>query len=274
MNLAALQRAFTDAMLSVEGPADIPSHHRTNDLNTSSIHSAELTPIQPDRLALYKHLVTGTLSFAMAGIFPRLKREMGDLFEPCLEEYFRHHPPRGWDSNEAGHELPQFLAEVWLPMHQELPPWWSELALYELAETCAFLAPDDAKENAQTAGIWVNSSLQLHVFQWDIPRWCLTDSEETQQSIMPEKGPVIAAIYRDPITFNCRFLALSPVATSALQAWMNGTPQADLVEELAHALQVTPAHCLEQLNVLTQTLVDHRLIRLPTGQENTSDAQH
>lgn len=293
MNLGQFQETFVRCMLEPE-PTRV-THSGLDGIASLSVRShAELLSLDAERLALYKELVTGTLGYSMAGIFPRLKRTMGQSWYPCLAHYFAAYPPVGWDSDEVGSGFPTYLDEDWLLRNHDAPEWWSELARYELAETEAYQAPNgfsclvpnatDIQTNKKgTSGanpseaseeynaidsltgqtrVEVTNSLQLVAFQWDIPAWCQKESEEEEFQDGPEVRQVLLAIFRDADTDECRFLSLSPVAIAAIEAWQSGHSIITVAELLASSVGMSVEQCQEQLVALATSLAAHKLVRV------------
>lgn len=262
MNLQTFQQNFTDLML---GSGD-ESHSSDVDDSDGRLPYAMRLPVSTESIDLYRHLVSGTLTFTLAGIFVRLRRKLGEHWQPCTTAYLNAHPPTGWDSNDAGNAFPDFLAEQWLPAHPDQPVWWAELAAYELLETMAYLAPEAEQVPTRSHPVVVNNSLQLHVFEWDIPTLCVKESDSVEGNCGalqdPEQKQVIAAIYRDPNTLKCRFLALTPVSSVAIQGWRDGDSTEHLATTIAEAIGITVEACLEQLVQLSHTLEAHQLLRL------------
>ncbi len=187
--------------------------------------------------------------------FPTLTWVLGghDAFRELATEYLRACPPRTWDLQRLGVDLPAYLAGH---------PRWADDALacdaarLDWAFMEAFDAPDsppfDARVLASTPeDAWPSARIDLHaslrLLSLGHPVHELRDSLREGAAIeRPRPSPTHLVVHRDAGCF-LRVVAVEPLAFELLETLRGGAPLGEACEATARTSQRDPQEIGERL---------------------------
>jgi len=165
-------------------------------------------------LAFYRHMteleLRNLLHRACPGVARALELLGDDSFARLSREYFRAHPPRGWDPGAVADSLPSFLIRT------HWPRALSEIAeIHQLLRQCALAAGEADSPFEHT--------IFVRRFETTSPRFVqrLLASEPLS---LPEEEPMVAIIYRSHRTQRSHLLLPSEETLRALLAYAQRRP--------------------------------------------------
>jgi len=190
------------------------------------------------RLSVYRTLARGTLTGALGLAIPRTKARLGPLFDEYFARFLDERGPRTHYLRDVTTELLDFCAPLW-PRDPRVPAWALDLARHE-ALSIVVASSDDAQA-AASPELDVESKLlfspSLVVARYDHAVHRLSESEDDRGE--PEHAPTALAAYRDA-NDDVRYLELSPLAATILEALLSGTPLGRAVACACEAAGIEP----------------------------------
>lgn len=194
-----------------------------------------------DRLLVYRELVRDTLRNAVLLAVPRTAARLGALFEESLDRFLKERGPRTHYLRDVTTELLDFCAPLWRE-DPRIPAFASDLARHEALELTVAASADATR--AGTDELDVESVLlfapSLAVVRYAHAVHRLPPDEEDRSE--PLRAPTALAVYRDA-SHEVRYLELSPLAASMLEALMSGEALGAAVTRACaeHSVPVDPA---------------------------------
>jgi hypothetical protein len=250
--LVEIQRFVSDA---VRGLDDIPRDPALAGHAESLIVPSARGMTPPERLEVYREQFWLRHLANLDEDFPTLTWVVGgrEAFRALTTGYLRACPPRTWDLQRLGADLPGYIARD--------PRWGSDplardAARLDWAFMEAFDAPDsppfDARILASTPeDAWPSARIDLHASLRLLPlghpvhdlRLALQRGAEVERPVVEATHVVV---YRDPACF-LRTMKIAPLAFELLETLRSGTPLGEACEAAAGASQSDPSEIGERL---------------------------
>jgi hypothetical protein len=146
----------------------------------------------------YYEFVQHHYQSALKKMFSRFGDELQVEWGSVADRYYRDYPPESYELNRLTFSFPDFVKNNSVDFNW--PLWAFDLSQYELAE---FIVFTDEKNIKLGNGSSINPTLLLLEFEYDIPRWLI--SQERGENGVILRNQHILAVARNPLTHLCQF---------------------------------------------------------------------
>lgn len=196
-----------------------------NDLKGAPTELAQ--EIDREGVALYANLLNFGHQEVIESIFPYCAITIGKKWEDVVDDYLRIFPPNHFNLNQTAKRFPEYLAkhaDEYLKRYLfivELADYeWLELELLEKPVHIApqaWKAPTSPAEFIQLKPI-LNPTITVRHYSYPILHIAsqIESHSKPPKKVKPEASCV--AVYRDPVTTKCKFLALGNSAAKIIES--------------------------------------------------------
>ncbi len=180
-----------------------------------------LTEASDKRLLLYRRLVRGGLTKAIAVELPRSAARLGEGFEAWVGRFIEEEAPRSHYLRDVAFEFLAWAAPRWAE-DASVPSYLGDLARHELSTFEVGAAPPDGR-GPTGAAMELDRPVRFHgaarLYHHAHAVHLLLGDEDARD--VPERTPTTLLAYRDA-DHQVRYLALSPMAAAILARLLAG----------------------------------------------------
>lgn len=216
------------------------------------------------RIAIYKDLVSGTLSNVMLKIYPTIYKLLKSNWQKIISLYIENFPPRSPILFKIGEHFPEFLSHK--KDIQKKYPFIHELALYEWLEVD--LLEREEKNHTPKGGFKLNPVHEICGLEYPIPYIAQKLKHHNNINYLNriskiKKNQTNLFAYRDPKDLSVRFFELSDATLQFIELIKMGFKKEIIIKTIAIVNGVDEndlTHLRKQANELIKTLKKNRIL--------------
>jgi len=214
-----------------------------------------LAEVDEKGVRLYAGLLNYGHQEVVRSVYPGCAKLIGDKWEDVVDQYLELYPPSHYNLNRTAEKFPEYLGKHGeryikrFPFIAELADYeWLELEIMEREGEIRPRAyePLTAPEQLLQTGPLVNPVLAVRHYHFPIAM--IVDRLESDHRLprQIEPKPAWLAVYRQPVSYECKFLEIGETAYCIIEAAREGTRSyKDLVSlAVARSPGVDPQQCV------------------------------